>query len=265
MSDSEGAKPDLSRWIRTKIGAQLETALDDSKVLPAVSKFVKPLGYGPVGEKIGRGGEHSVRNLGEKKIVKLGEPDDADLIRGFIDWSQYVLNILKERIPNHLPETEIHYVDLKDGQACYVVVMDKVRGRGLSQVKDEELPLIRQSLLEILKVNQQLHHDHGLSLDLTAVDELSHPIKSIDIGTIVKGIPRVVDPRYSNNYMATIDDKGKLDGNIMITDPIIYPNKYEKGKFPKRFWNSSLWYGLVVPPMFRAQQRLIDKLEPVSS
>ena len=252
-----GYMPDVASFLRQAIGAQREIVVDDSSVLPEVSRMLDDLGCGQLGAKIASGGEHSVRLLDEDKVAKIGEPGKPHLIDGFINWIEYGLDILREEVPAHLPETQLHYVGLGNESACYVLVMDKVEGKVLAEIGDEELPLVAGSLLSILKANETIYSKHGICIDLSAAEELHHPTRPLSI----RGIPRIVNPRYTHNLMATTNREGQLDGNVMITDPVMQPQDYQPGVLPGRFRHLCYLFKIGTPLMIRAQCRLLENLE----
>jgi len=243
---------DLATRARLLIGAKRRITVDDSFALPAVKAAVEKLGYGKLGKKIGAGGEYSVRELGKNKVARIDEPDNIKHVKNYIKWSENNLAFLRENIPDCIPNPEIVLAELDDDTGCCVVIEDKVRGKGLSQLQEDDLAIIKSPLLSILRANEKFLRERGLVLDLTAIEHLK-PTKNPSI---------VFNPRHTDNIFATIDEDGKLNGGALLLDLLALPNKYNPN-FPKRFRMSSLWYRLVGPAMLKYQRKLINKLESI--
>ena len=125
--------------------------------------------------------------------------------------------------------------------ATYVAVMEKVCGRSLYELSDEDIfsnETLVQSLLEFFEANQRLRRDHGLFVDVVG-------------GSAAK----ILNPRYTGNLFITEDSQ------VIIVDTVLIPARYKKDETPAKYrlgWLYHFCYNLLVRPF---EKRFISSLK----
>jgi len=180
----------------------------DSSLLPHIVRTLESTPYAglSIGDPVpGRNWEHAVRFLGDEFIIKYVSPEPLALMQAWIQEIREQGQLLQEYLSAHLVPTTYFLVPLPGGQATYAVVMERVSGKSLLALSDEELFSNRdtvENLLNFFVKNRKLRADHGVSVDAVG-------------GTALK----ILNPRYTNNLFVT------EEGRVLLV-PRVVPAKY---------------------------------------
>ncbi len=247
---------------------------DDSAVLPYIEKALQDTPYAglEIGEKTpGRNYEHAVRFLGDAHVVKFVQPAPEEVMRQWIENLREQKIILERYISHNLPSFSYFYVECGEAAtftrpqeeralkgatikkekgrkspplATYALVMEKIEGRPLYHLSDDEIFSNRrlvENLVEFLEGNRKMREERGIFADL------------------IGGLPsKILQPRYTGNLYVTEANEVKL------VDTVLIPSNYGYKKMPAKYRFVKLYHfcyrTLVLPRERRFYQKLQTKV-----
>ncbi len=246
---------------------------DDSAVLPHIKNALKDTPYADlkIGEKApGRYYEHAVRFLGSDHVVKFVQPAPEEVMRQWIENLREQKIILERYISHNLPSFSYFYVECGEAAtftrpqeeralkgatikkekgrkspplATYALVMEKIEGRPLYHLSDDEIFSNRrlvENLVEFLEGNRKMREERGIFADL------------------IGGLPsKILQPRYTGNLYVTEENEVKL------VDTVLIPNNYGYKKVPAKYRLAKLYhfcYNSFVLPRERALLKSLRKI-----
>lgn len=225
------------------VGLRDPIIYDDSYLLPYLKKTLKntPFADLEIGNPVPEQGfEHAVRFLGKDRVIKYASPEPSSLVEAWIGEMEKQKKLLFQYLPSNLVPFDYFPVPVSEEESTYMVVMEKVGGRPLADLSDEELlpnkPLVK-SLLEFFSGNEELYRNHGV-----CVDVLGNPI-------------RVFDPRYSKNIYAA------EEGRAVVVDTILIPRKFDPEKVPAQYRVRTLYHSFYNYTVKPYEEAFVGKLQ----
>ncbi len=247
---------------------------DDRTVLPYIEKALQDTSYSglDIGEKApGRYYEHAVRFLGNDHVVKYVQPVPAGVMKNWLKKLQEQKTILERYLPHNLPSFSYFYVPLSECSevatftsrqeeralkgatikkekgrkslplATYALVMEKIEGRPLYQLTDEEIFSNRQlieNLVEFLEGNRKMRKNHGIFADLVG-------------GPASK----ILNPRYTGNLYVTETNEVKL------VDTVLIPNLFNPKNTPSKYRLAKLYHFCYRCVVLSSERGLYQKIQ----
>lgn len=217
---------------------------DDTAVLPYIAAALEKTPYAgePIGSKVPQPGfEHAVRFLGDRHVIKYVSPESLALMRSWVAEITGQKSLLFKYFSKNLVGFDYFFVPVGTHQATYLVVMEKVWGKSLSELEDEVVfgnRVLVSNLLEFFRGNRELYQSHGVSVDL-----LGAPAA------------RVLDPRYSKNILVTADHRA------IVIDTILIPREFDPEKVPGKYRLRGLYHAVYDHLVQPSEDAFVAKLQ----
>ncbi|MFW6110126.1 MAG: hypothetical protein ACOC6Q_01750 [Patescibacteria group bacterium] len=215
---------------------------DDSAILPYIKQTLQETSYVDlsIGKRnFGRNWEHAVRYFGKRYVIKYVSPEPWEVMKNWLARLSKQKDLLEKYLGQFLPSFEYFLVPVFPEKAAYVIVMERVFGKSLLTMSEEEIfsKPARKNLLSFLQANSALREKEGLFADL------------------VGGKPtKILNPRFTGNLWVT------NEGKVRLVDTVLIPKKYNSHSIPKKYWTCGIYHRVYKTLVLPRERKFTRKL-----